>query len=74
MEPLLCSDRLPEVLTTSTSDVDLLVDPAEGASLFDLAQFEIHMEQLIGRPIDVVSRRALDPISDRELLAEAIPL
>jgi uncharacterized protein len=42
---------------TAVSDVDLLVDPREDASLFDLAQFSIDMEKLLGRRVDVVIRR-----------------
>jgi uncharacterized protein len=59
---------------TAASDVDLLVDPRDDASFFDLAQFAIDMEQLLGRPVDVVSRRALDPKRDRAILLEAVPL
>ncbi|WP_394554578.1 nucleotidyltransferase family protein [Agromyces sp. MMS24-JH15] len=56
------------------SDVDLLVDPEPEASLFDLAQFEIDLEALLGRPVDVVSRRGLDDRRDRGILQEATPL
>jgi uncharacterized protein len=56
------------------SDVDLLVGPAAEASLFDLAQFADDMEQLLGRPVDVVSRRGLDPVRDRNILSEAVEL
>ncbi|TQL47155.1 putative nucleotidyltransferase [Homoserinimonas aerilata] len=56
------------------SDVDLLVTPSTNASLFDLAQFEIDMEQLIGRDVDVVSRHPLDPVRDSTILNEAVPL
>ncbi|GAB3518972.1 nucleotidyltransferase family protein [Arthrobacter monumenti] len=56
------------------SDVDFLVGPDEEASLFDLAQFAEDMEQLLARPVDVVSRRGLDAVRDREILAEAVTL
>jgi len=59
---------------TPESDVDLLVTPASDASLFDFAQFEIDMEQLCGRPVDVVSRRALDTERDANILADAVTL
>jgi predicted nucleotidyltransferase len=59
---------------TDTSDIDLLVDPDEDASLYDIAQFAIDMEQLLGRPVDVISRRTLDPTADQAILAEAQPL
>jgi uncharacterized protein len=59
---------------TDSSDIDLLVSPASGASLFDLAQFEIDMTSLTGRDVDVISRRALHPERDKTILEEAIEL
>ncbi|MTH70109.1 hypothetical protein GJ743_17200 [Agromyces bracchium] len=59
---------------TEDSDVDLLVDPDPDASLFDLAQFELDLESLLDRAVDVVSRRSLDPKRDRAVLAEAVDL
>ncbi|WP_353807692.1 nucleotidyltransferase domain-containing protein [Agromyces sp. SYSU T00194] len=56
------------------SDVDLLVVPNDDASLFDLAQFEVDMEALLERKVDVVSHGALDPVRDRSILDEAQPL
>jgi predicted nucleotidyltransferase len=56
------------------SDIDLLVDPEPEASLFDLAQFELDLEALLERSVDVVSRRSLDPILDRAVLDEAVEL
>lgn len=56
------------------SDLDLLVDPAADATLFDLAQLEMDLEALFGRPVDVVSIRSLDARRDAGILAEAIPL
>jgi predicted nucleotidyltransferase len=59
---------------TPLSDIDVLVDPEDNAGLFDLAQFAIDLEQLMGRPVDVVSRRSLDETSDAEIIAGAITL
>ncbi|GAA4048787.1 hypothetical protein GCM10022282_06850 [Agromyces indicus] len=59
---------------TAESDIDLLVEPEPDASLFDLAQFELDLEALLERPVDVVSRRSLDPERDRTLLNEAVEL
>lgn len=56
------------------SDVDLLVTPGDEASLFDLARFELDVELLLERPVDVVSRHALDPVRDAPVLREAVPL
>jgi predicted nucleotidyltransferase len=59
---------------TAQSDLDLLVTPSPDASLFDLAQFELDMEQLSGREVDAVSRHALDLTRDANILAEAVAL
>jgi len=59
---------------TAQSDLDLLVTPSPDASLFDLAQFELDMEQLSGRDVDAVSRGALDLARDANILAEAVAL
>lgn len=53
---------------TAASDVDLLVRPLPGTSLFDLGGLLMDVEQLLGRPVEVVSERALHPaIRDRAL-------
>ena len=57
-----------------TSDVDLLVDPDDEATLFDLAQLEIDLENLLDRRVDVVSSRSLDPVRDRGILDDALSL
>lgn len=55
------------------SDVDLLVHPAAGASIFDLAGFMVEVEELLRVPIDVVSDRGTGPAMDR-IRAEAVGL
>ena len=55
------------------SDVDLLVDFDAGSSLFDLLHLTEELEQLLGRPVDVVSTGGLKQ-RDHRLLAEAIDL
>ena len=56
------------------SDIDLLVDPTDEATLFDLAQFAIDLEQVFGRTVDVLSRASLRDNDDREILADAVPV
>lgn len=56
------------------SDIDLLVDPEPSASYFDFAQFALDAEEVLERHVDVVSRRALDPVRDAEILREAVDL
>jgi len=57
-----------------TSDVDLLVRPLPGTSLFDLGGLVMEAEQLLGRHVDVVSERALHPDMREQVLREASPL
>lgn len=55
---------------TLDSDIDLLVTPEEGASLFDLAGFAQDVEDLLDCPVDVASDRGLtseSPISQEAL-------
>jgi len=59
---------------TSDSDIDLIVDPKPGASLLDLAQFADDLEQLLGRSVDVLSARTLDPDTDARLIADGVEL
>ncbi|PZU43460.1 MAG: Cro/Cl family transcriptional regulator [Microbacterium sp.] len=56
------------------SDVDILVTPTDRATLFDVAQFELDLEAVLGVPVSVASTGALDPARDAGILAEAIAL
>lgn len=55
------------------SDIDLLVTPALGTDLFDLALFADDARQLTGFPIDVVADTS-QPGFLREAEREAVPL
>jgi hypothetical protein len=59
---------------TEASDLDLLVTLAEGRSLLDLVGLKQDVEDLVHRPVDVVSERALSPYLRERVLSEAIPL
>jgi predicted nucleotidyltransferase len=37
------------------SDLDILVDPLPGASLFDLGGLQVDLEELLGIPVDLVT-------------------
>ncbi|MEL4357945.1 MULTISPECIES: nucleotidyltransferase family protein [unclassified Luteococcus] len=55
------------------SDVDLLVESTERASLFDQVGLEQDLAELLGRRVDVVSLRATGRVADRAR-ATAVPL
>ena len=54
------------------SDIDLLVTPREGTSLYDMTEFAMLVEQVTGYDVDVVSDRGRK--SDDIILAEALSL
>ena len=56
------------------SDVDLLVDFNQNATLFDQVYIQEEMADLLNRKIDVVSKRGLHPYIRQKVLAEAVEL
>lgn len=53
------------------SDLDLLVDPLPGATLFDLGGLQLELETLLGVPVDVLTPGDI-PVKFREqVLTEA---
>ena len=56
------------------SDLDLLVDLDPGRSLLDLIAIEQDLEDLLGRPVDALTRRGLSPYLRDRVLSEALPL
>lgn len=59
---------------TTASDVDILVDFAEDASLFDLVGLERFLTERLGRKVDVVSRGALKEELRSPILQEVVLL
>ena len=59
---------------TDGSDLDLLVDPLPGITLFDLGGLQVELETMLGVPVDVLTPADL-PIKFRaQVLAEARPV
>lgn len=59
---------------TDGSDIDLLVDPLPGTTLFDLGGLQVELEALLGVPVDLLTPGDL-PIKFRaQVLAEAQPV
>ncbi len=56
------------------SDVDLLVDAPPGTSALALCGLSIDAEQLLARPVDVVTEQCLYPSIRVWAIREAIPL
>jgi predicted nucleotidyltransferase len=56
------------------SDVDLLVRPLPGTSLLELGGLVMDAQALLGRRVDVVTERGLNPRIRERILREAQPL
>jgi len=56
------------------SDVDFLVDLEPGRSLFDLGGLQMELQDLLGRPVDVVTEKGLRERIRAAVLREAQPL
>ena len=52
------------------SDVDLLIEPPQGATLLDLARLELALEDLLGRHVDLVTFDELLPALRDRILRE----
>ena len=59
---------------TEGSDLDLLVDPLPGTTLFDLGGLQDELEQLMGVHVDVLTPKDLPPKFRAQVLAEARPV
>jgi uncharacterized protein len=59
---------------TEESDLDLLVDPTNSATLFTLAGLEHEAEQLLGVPVSVLTPKFLSMKFREEVLQQAQPL
>ena len=53
------------------SDLDILVDPLPGASLFDLGGLQVDLEELLGVPVDLVTPGDLPETFRSHVLTEA---
>jgi uncharacterized protein len=60
--------------STGNSDVDLLVTPQAGCSLFDLGGLLEDLQELLGCRVDVVTDDGLKPRLRERILQEAVPL
>ena len=59
---------------TGASDVDLLVTPQPGCSLFHLGGLLEDLQELLGCRVDLVTEDGLKPRLRERVLQEAVPL
>lgn len=53
------------------SDIDLLIEPEDGVTLFDLSEMQTSFEKELGCKIDLVTLRGLHPSLRDRILSEA---
>jgi len=56
------------------SDLDLLVDPLPGVTLFDLGGLQVELEELLGVPVDLLTPGDIPPKFREAVLSEAKPV
>lgn len=56
------------------SDLDLLVDPRQDASLMDVSRIQVEIERLLGVRVDVLTPMALPEKFRAAVLAHALPV
>jgi uncharacterized protein len=56
------------------SDLDILVDPLPGTTLFDLGGLQIELQDLLGVPVDLLTPGDLPLRFRAEVLAQAQPV
>lgn len=59
---------------TAESDIDLLVDLDADRSLLDRIALKQELEDLLGRRVDVINRRVLEPAVRERILREGVEL
>jgi predicted nucleotidyltransferase len=75
IEAILARDRIGlELNAPRRSDLDLLVDMAEGRSLLDLVALGADLEEALGVPCDIATEKSLSPHLRDRVLAEAVSL
>ncbi len=58
----------------SDSDIDVLVDFYEIPDMFKFVELEYFLKKLLGRKVDLVTRKALKPLIKSDILRETIYL
>lgn len=54
------------------SDIDILVEFSEPISMFRFIDLEEHLGEMIGRKVDLVTKKSLKPAISREILEDVI--
>ena len=52
----------------SESDIDFLINPAQGTTLFDMVGIKVDLENSLGRPVDIVTYGGISPFLREQIL------
>ncbi len=55
-----------------SSDIDVLVEFSEPIGLFQFVDLENKLQTLLGRPVDLVTKKALKPFIKNDVLREVL--
>ena len=59
---------------TQESDIDIVVDFPKGTTLFDVAEIKIQLEEVLGKPVDLVGYKKIKPRLKSFILSEQVPI
>lgn len=59
---------------TKTSDIDILVELPDDATLFELGGLKVTLEEELKRKVDVVTYKSISPIIKESILSNQYPL
>lgn len=54
------------------SDIDFLIDPVRGTTLFDMAGMQIDLEKSLKKPVDLVTYRSINPLIKKHILKDEL--
>ena len=59
---------------TKDSDIDILIEPPEGMSLFGLVSLQLKLEEALGREVDVLTYNSIYPPLKKYIFKYQVPL
>ena len=52
------------------SDIDILIEPANGTTLFDMAGMQIDLQKSLKKSVDIVTYRSINPMLKDSILKD----
>lgn len=75
-QPFADFPRVPAYKSVAAVDEsrDLNVRPPDNADLFDMVRLEADLSRIMGKEVDLISNRGLDPEIDQDILRDRVLL